>query len=433
MSKSSIHIQKASSGSIVHNSRENYSKSVVFFDEKNELLNNSKEAFSIYRSELQKRSEAYSKRTNQKLQAKAITHLSAVLNLEKHHTLKDLEKIKEYLEKEFDTKIFQMSIHRDEGKLIKKNSSVILTSGIDFFAGDDKQLYFDKECTKKIDMNVYEISKNYHGHIEMMGLDSHGNGIKRNKLSKYNLIKLQDFVAETLQMQRTKSNKKRLDTHEFKKTKSKENKDKNLIANLANARIRDLKEEMKNLRNEMKENQSKRDDYAKLEQINKELQYKIKAKDLTIEDMNIKLHDFKEKILKKDEVIASVKNEITKIVDYHPEIDKKIENKKSVMSIFKAFRDVISDLKNQIKEMSKKMVSEEDLQIREVIENRPGLKKELFEMYEDIQKEKEEKIRKERELEEFKESLRIRGKRTDDDVWNELLNSRNDNEIDFKM
>ena len=91
MGKSSIHIQKASNGAITHNSRENYSKSVVFNDEKNELWNDKKSAYEIYKSEFKKRVEAYTNRTNQKLQKTAVTHLSAVVNLEQHHTLKDLE------------------------------------------------------------------------------------------------------------------------------------------------------------------------------------------------------------------------------------------------------------------------------------------------------------------------------------------------------
>ena len=93
MGQSSIHIQKASAGSVHHNSRENYSKSVVFNDEKNELWNDSKTAFTIYRDELKIRSEAYSNATGQKLQSRAVTHLSGVINLEQHHTLKDLESL----------------------------------------------------------------------------------------------------------------------------------------------------------------------------------------------------------------------------------------------------------------------------------------------------------------------------------------------------
>ena len=133
MGKSSIHIQKASAGAITHNSRENYAKSVVFTDEKNEIWNDKKRAFEIFKNELAIRSEAYSKRTNQKLQKTAVTHLSAVVNLERHHTLKDLEKIKDELEKVFDTKVFQMAIHRDEGKIKHKETGEYLVSGIDFF------------------------------------------------------------------------------------------------------------------------------------------------------------------------------------------------------------------------------------------------------------------------------------------------------------
>ena len=126
MGKSSIHLQTAKGGTVLHNARENYSKSVVFTDEKNELWNDKKISYEIYRSELKKRVEAYTNRTNQKLQKTAVTHLSAVVNLEQHHTLKDLENIKEELEKVFDTKVFQMSIHRDEGKIKHKATMVFI-------------------------------------------------------------------------------------------------------------------------------------------------------------------------------------------------------------------------------------------------------------------------------------------------------------------
>ena len=181
MGKSSIHIQKASGGSVHHNSRENFSHSVVFTDEKNEVWNNAKDSFTIYRDELKIRSEAYSNSTGQKLQSRAVTQLSAVLNLEQHHTLKDLEKIKDYLEKEFDTKVIQMSIHRDEGKLInKENEDLKLVSGKDFFLNaKNNELYFDNKFTKKIDMNEWKIEKNYHGHFEMLGIDKQGNSLRK--------------------------------------------------------------------------------------------------------------------------------------------------------------------------------------------------------------------------------------------------------------
>ena len=126
MAKSSIHLQTAKGGTILLNARENYSKSVVFTDEKNELWNDSKTAFKLFRDELEIRTKAYTERTGQKLHKTTSTMISGVVNLEQKHTLKDLEKIKDYLEKEFDTKVIQMSVHRDEGKLINKENEDLL-------------------------------------------------------------------------------------------------------------------------------------------------------------------------------------------------------------------------------------------------------------------------------------------------------------------
>lgn len=241
MANSSIHIQGGSGGSVTHNSRETFSYSVVFKDENNELWNDSKDAFKIYRDELNIRTQAYTERTGQKLQKNALTQLSAVVNLEQHHSLKDLESIKNHLEKTFDTKVFQMSVHRDEGKLVnKQDENIKLVSGEDFFLNaKDNKLYFDKQFKKEIDMKEWNIEKNYHAHIEMMGLDSKGNGIKRNYMNIRTLSNIQTFVAKELDMQRGNQSviinengelerdfsnrKKRQDTHPFKESKKIEN------------------------------------------------------------------------------------------------------------------------------------------------------------------------------------------------------------------
>ena len=203
MAKSSTHIGGGGGGNVKHNSRETYSLSQVFTDEKNEISCNSEKAFSIFRKELEPRVQAYENRTGQKLQKRAITHLSAIVNLEQHHTLKDLEPLKKYLEEKLDTKVFQVVIHRDEGKLTNKKTNLDLVSGEDFFKNPaDDKLYFDKKYTEPINLEDYEITKNYHAHIEFLGLDSEGNSIKRNRLNKYFLRDLQTFTAQSLQMER---------------------------------------------------------------------------------------------------------------------------------------------------------------------------------------------------------------------------------------
>lgn len=332
---SSIHIQKSSAGSVHHNSRENFSHSVVFTDEKNELLNNAKESFTIYRDELKIRSEAYSNSTGQKLQSRAVTQLSAVINLEQHHTMKDLEKIKTYLEKEFDTKVFQMAIHRDEGKLKEKTTGNYLVSGTDFFLNPkDNKHYFDKKYTKPLNLDNYTIEKNYHAHIEMMGLKSDGKAIRQD-MNRFKLSKLQDFVAESLQMQRGKNylidkSSKRLDTHEFKQAKKIENevvtKAKEYIKTktVPLAKAKELQEQIKTLRAELKENGATRADYAQLEELNKALKTEVKNKTLTIEQLQQQTNSLRTQLLNSEKEIKTLKTQINSLEaqkESNPSID----------------------------------------------------------------------------------------------------------------
>ena len=383
MGKSSIHMQTATAGTILHNSRENYSKSVVFPDEKNELWNDSKTAFKLFREELEIRSNAYTARTKQKLQKNASTMISAVVNLEQHHTLKDLEDLKNYIEKEFDTKIIQMAIHRDEGKLINKNNPVDkLVSGKDFFLNaKDNELYFDNKFTQKINMDEWEIEKNYHGHFEMLGIDSDGNSL-RKKMNIYKLSKLQDFTAESLNMERTPSNvevvkengvekvkrkttknKKRLDTHEYKEQakiinefnmasdneKQKIIKKTNEIINNEKEDKKKLKEELEELkkansifREELKANQSEREHYKLQEQLNKQLQEDLKANKIELSEALEQIEELKKDIfhpVHKTESGITLTNK--EVADYFenitiPDLQKENESLKEQNSILES-------------------------------------------------------------------------------------------------
>lgn len=362
---SSIHIQKSSAGSVHHNSRENFSHSVVFTDEKNELWNNAKESFTIYRDELKIRSEAYSNSTGQKLQSRAVTQLSAVINLEQHHTMKDLEKIKTYLEKVFDTKVFQMAIHRDEGKLKEKTTGNYLVSGTDFFLNPkDNKHYYDKKYTKPLNLDNYTIEKNYHAHIEMMGLKSDGKAIRQD-MNRFKLSKLQDFVAESLQMQRGKNylidkSSKRLDTHEFKQAKKIEN---NVIRSakeyiktikketVSLAKAKELQEEIKQLRAELKENGATRADYAQLEELNKALKTEVKNKTLTIEQLQQQTSSLRTQLLNSEKEVNTLKTQINSLEaqkESNPSIDTNL-NIKSVsnqtMAYLTAHKTIEEDFK----------------------------------------------------------------------------------------
>jgi len=370
MGKSSIHIQKASNGAITHNSRENYSKSVVFTDEKNELWNDKKIAYEIYRSEFKKRVEAYTNRTNQKLQKTAVTHLSAVVNLEQHHTLKDLEKIKDELEKVFDTKVFQMAIHRDEGKIKHKVSGDYLVSGIDFFYNPDDKKYYSKKdkhtFLNELNINDYDIEKNYHAHIELMGLDSQGQAI-RQKMNRFVLSNLQDFTAQTLNMERgnnyqVKKSVKRLDTHEFKASKKEENEVKKIVKNEKNKIVKkaneiinseredkkklkeeleELKKENSKFREELKANQSEREHYKLQEQLNKQLQQDLKASKI---DLSTALEEIEK--LKKD--------------IFHPTLKKSDDTPATNLEVANHYIKQNKSLQEQNKTLESKVITLED-------------------------------------------------------------------------
>ena len=418
---SSIHIQKANGGAITHNSRENYSKSVVFFDEKNELWNSKKEAYEIYRSELTQRVQAYTNRTNQKLQKTAVTQLSAVVNLEQHHTLKDLEKIKDELEKVFDTKVYQMAIHRDEGKLKHKETGEYLASGIDFYLNPkDNKYYFEKRVENKEhiyenELNIFEfeIEKNYHAHIEMMGLDSDGQAI-RQKMNRFVLSNLQDFTALNLNMERGKSylvekSSKRLDTHEFKASKKQENeinKKTEKIVKEANKIIDEANEAIdRNRTNAIKANEIIKDEKAKVKEekekskaLNELLTLKEKEiKRLMQEIGGFKRGDYAEVEALKKELITAKASEV-QIEESYRSLQSKYELKKKEVNklnnelhLMKCneidlMKDIYSpDYKNEKKEAVKnidvvKHLEDENMKINESLKKVEALKLELQEL-----------------------------------------------------
>lgn len=259
---SSGHFSKGHSGYFFHNDRSTETKNSIFDASKNEYSCSAKEALQLYQQELSIRSQKYTEITGQKLQKQTITHRSLIINLEQHHTLQDLKKVKDYLEVSLDTKVLQIAIHRDEG-------------------------YIDDEGKKHI---------NYHAHIELMGIDRYGISLAQHQNKKNSKVKVeqtrvnrldskfytkfQTFLANTLGMERGKRNSKsrRLDTYEYKAHKAKENENTQELK----LTVKSLKKEISNLRNEMKEKNAKLDelgeqkvytqaDYIALNSLKKEL------------------------------------------------------------------------------------------------------------------------------------------------------------------
>lgn len=297
MAKSNIHIEAGRIGYFAHNDRSRATKNSIFHDEDNYTSCTAREAIGKWKKEVEIRTQAYLKNhpTRKNLHSKTLTHLSAIVNLNENHGENDVKKVCELLEQKFGAKVVQYSIHRDEGHL--KNE-----------ADEIRNLHENSNLGDEI--------KNYHAHIEFVGIDSEGSSI-RKKLGRKELSELQTENAKILNMERSENrnyltyieidkiteplhekkfdnleqqkkeyqqliknakgkNNKRLDTYDYKEAKEKEQKI---------AKKSDLTKSKKDVKKEFQEAGAKREDYAKLEQLNKELLEKLEAKELTLEEI----------------------------------------------------------------------------------------------------------------------------------------------------
>ncbi len=367
MSISSIHIASGKAGYLSHNDRSLSTKNTIFNDEKNEVSLDNKQAFKLYRQELKIRSEAYSKRTKQSLQKNSITHLSAIINLNHNHKLEDLKPLVDYLENEFDTKVFQVAIHRDEGHI-----------------KDGKNI------------------KNYHAHIEFLGLDSDGASV-RKKLTKKTLSQLQTKTAEILEMERginyaqSKTERPhRLDTYDFKAHKEREEKS----INTELAKQKDLKELIARLRADLKEKNAERKEYAELEQLNRDLKARIKNKDLTVTNLETKIKELNKRIKElgdnyiklksftdafskenkelKDELILHTQNDKKVVTDYNQlkedftKVKARLEDREfSTKAMVKLHQKKVQDLEEELEEVRR--VASSDAEQLYQIDNATGI------------------------------------------------------------
>jgi len=268
MRKSSIHFEhnkEVKVGYFYHNSREKPTANSIFSTQNNYCNIDGKTAMENFFNELKKRELEYTKRTGKKLHKNTIRHISAIVNLEEHHTKEDIEKVIKYLENLLDTKVIQYSIHKDEG-------------------------HIDEETKQPV--------VNYHAHLELIGLDSKGNSIRR-KLDRKTLIKIQENISKILNMQRginyTKERKKRLkrlNTYEYKeyarrktlelkpvlqenKRLKKENEELKLFKKQLEKEISELRKKMieynKMLENQNKEKEFTQEDYKYLSKLKKDI------------------------------------------------------------------------------------------------------------------------------------------------------------------
>lgn len=181
MAKSSINFQKSKGHSYDHNFRK---------DEPNYLLKpadrlenfywqNQKSAREIFDEELKSYGTKKGKRPTFEN-----SHWEAVLNLNKNHTLEDVQKVAEYIEQKFNITCATIAVHRDEGH----------------YKNDKPQ-------------------HNFHAHITFVTVKDGQQNWRKEKIKPADLRELQTAVAEMLQMERGQENSEaeRLSHKQYKK------------------------------------------------------------------------------------------------------------------------------------------------------------------------------------------------------------------------
>lgn len=175
---SSINIEPSKINNTEHNTR--FVSPTYLLKEKSlgvEYDLNHEDAEVLYQSLLKEAVTNYTQRTGQQLQAKKL-RWSAVVNIKDTTTMDDLKKLTQKLYQEYGWQCYQIAIHRDEGHK---------------------------------DPDTGETIYNLHAHLEFLMLNKKGiYCFKKGEWGKGRMSKLQDLVAEQLQMKRGETLKDRI-------------------------------------------------------------------------------------------------------------------------------------------------------------------------------------------------------------------------------
>lgn len=181
MAKSSINFQKSKGHSFDHNFRKDEPNYLLKAENRleNFYWQNERTAREIFDEEL-----SNTKRKGGPIPRFENSHWEAVLNLNKNHTLEDVQKVARYIEQKFNITCATIAVHRDEGHY--KN---------------DKPQY------------------NFHAHITFVTYKDGQQNWRKEKIKPSDLRELQTAVAEILQMERGQENSEaeRLSHRQYKK------------------------------------------------------------------------------------------------------------------------------------------------------------------------------------------------------------------------
>jgi len=428
MRKASFSVEKVSSNTDAHNTREHSPKYLLGCEEDNPNVYIKYYDYEEFQTLAENR---YMEVNNQKMQQKQKDSMfeEALISLEKHHTEKDIENLFKDLNKKYTGHtLINLAIHRDEGHFVKDGIEYYPTKHI--LQKDDGNWYIlDENDTEilqalkdkdfkpknedfkiKVDINEFEKVYNYHAHAVFSRFDLELG--KSARLQKKDMSERYKFVAENMQMRyapdESRFVKKSINQYKTDKSNSRnerlilkkqlENefqkeiiklKEENQALKVDNEALKkenetlkfdkkELEEQLKKLnaelREKLKEIGAVRGDYAKLEQLNKNLKEDLKNKDLNQEKLLKSFQELEDKLIKKDSEINDLKSENidlkSELEALKYQLDLKEKRSQSYFGLNKELKEEIVALKEQINtlEEQKEDLEEKVIDLEEKID-----------------------------------------------------------------
>ena len=324
MAKASINFAAAKGGgeSEKHMDRDKDHKVSYLLD--NDSKNNEYKTYRSAQNYLDAAKLAAKEKTGRSMQQKGIDNFiqEAVINLNEYHTIDDVKKMFDEIQKEFGGfEVFKIAVHKDEGvfldtehdlKDLEYDSKNLTWSkeGIDvtneiidyapgrniFYNDQDKNWYSDKDLTKEVDTSKFQKHFNYHAHVQFtkfdmsQGKNARGSNPKVHGLGKKDLSRIQDINAKSLGMARGEkwSKAKRMNHYQIKQSHDSKRETKIL------AKIGKVKEQYKEHHQDLKsEGGHTAADYQDLKKLYDALEEKARSKDLTIEELRAERNEWK--------------------------------------------------------------------------------------------------------------------------------------------
>lgn len=255
MAISSANFQKTKSNSVAETTREFEAKYLLPNEHRlqNEFYNCGTDEKELFHQELAK-----AQRQGGRVPKLENSLWEGVINLNKNHTIEDVNRVGEHIAKKFNLHYTRGALHRDEGHIDEKG----------------------------------KVQYNFHAHINFMTYKDGKQNWRLEFVNKEALRELQTEVAQLLNMDRGQLNSKsvRANHRHFRENAEDIKASREALKEVL-ATKEQLKEANNKIRNLIKENNGIRADYAPVEAEKKVLEEKLKAKLLTEKEL---LEKFKE-------------------------------------------------------------------------------------------------------------------------------------------